>query len=127
MLVDQSCLDYCHDNIVLSISYIIMSKKLKDCSIYLKLLLTGNRLQSEAILVTATDKQVECISEIIRNILRLPVSYKTKKLIKEYKKILDTLADKNNTVQKRLNIIHKSYSIILDVLLSVKKKLIPLL
>ena len=104
-----------------------MSKRLRDCSSYLKVLLSSDRIQSEAVLVTATDKQVECLSEIIRNVLRLPVSKKTKGLIKEHEKILIALADKQKTVRKRLDIIQKSHSKILDVLLSVKNKLVPLL
>ena len=104
-----------------------MSKRLRDCSSYLKVLLSSDKTQSEAVLVTATDKQVECISEIVRNVLRLPVSNKTKKLIKQHEKILVSLADKQNTIRKRLDIIQKSHSKILDVLLSVKKKLTPLL
>ena len=104
-----------------------MSKRLRDCDSYIRLLLSGNQLQSEAILVTATDKQVECISEIIRNILQLPVGKKTKDLITKYNKLLITLSDKNNTVQHRLDIVQKSHSKILEVLLSVKNKLLQIL
>ena len=93
-----------------------MSKRLRDCDSYLRLLLSGNRIQSEAILVTATDKQVECLSEIIRNVLRLPVGKKTKDLITKYNKVLVALGDKGNTVDKRLDIIQKSHGKILDVL-----------
>ena len=57
-----------------------MSRRLRDCSSYLRLLLSGDKIQSEAILVTATDKQVECLSEIIRNILRLPVGKENERL-----------------------------------------------
>ena len=104
-----------------------MSNRLRDCASYLRLLLSGNRVQSEAILVTASDKQVECVSEIIRNILQLPVGKKTKQLIIQHKKILVALADKDRTVRKRLDIIQKSHIKILDVLLSVKSKLLLLL
>ena len=104
-----------------------MSNRLRDCTSYLRLLLSGNRIQSEAILVTASDKQVECVSEIIRNVLQLPVGQRTKDLIIQHKKILVALADKDNTVRKRLDIIQKSHIKILDVLLSVKSKLLPLL
>lgn len=105
----------------------IMSKRLRDCNSYLRLLLSRDRIQSEAILVTATDKQVKCLSEIIRNVLRLPVPKKTKKLIEQHRKILDTLADKDTTVGKRLDVIQKSHTGILDVLLSVKSQLLALL
>ena len=104
-----------------------MSKRLRDCSSYIKLLLSGDRIQSEAILVTATDKQVECLSEIMRNVLRLPVGKKTVDLIKQNRSLLERLADKDTTVRKRLDILQKSHNIILDVLLSVKSKLVPIL
>ena len=104
-----------------------MSKRLRECSSYLKLLLSGNRVQSEAILVTASDKQVECLSEIMRNVLRLPVGKKTKSLINQHMKILQALSNKENTVKKRLDIIQKSHSKILDILMSVKPRLMPLL
>ena len=104
-----------------------MSKRLRDCNSYLRLLLSGNRVQSEAILVTASDKQVECVSEIIRNVLQLPVGKKTKDLIIQHKKILVALADKDNTVRKRLDIIQRSHIKILDVLMSVKPTLLALL
>ena len=105
-----------------------MSERLRDCKSYLRLmLLSDNRVQSEAILVTASDKQVECVSEIVRNVLQLPVSKKTKDLIIQHKKILVALADKDNTVRKRLDIIQRSHIKILDVLLSVKSTLLTLL
>ena len=104
-----------------------MSRRLRDCSSYLRLLLSGDKIQSEAILVTATDKQVECLSEIIRNILRLPVGKKTRDLITKHKKILDKLSDNNISVRKRLEIVQSSPAKVLDVLLSVKSKLIQLL
>ena len=104
-----------------------MSKRLRQCTPYLRVLLSGNLVQSEAVLITASDAQVNCLSEIIRNILRLPVSSKTKKLIKLYKKILDIVADAGISIEKRLKTIQKSASKILEVLMSVKKNLLPLL
>ena len=104
-----------------------MSKRLSNCSSYLRLLLSGSRIQSEAILVTATDKQVDCISEIIRNVLQLPVSKKTEYLINQHNKILQELGNSKNTVRKRLDIIQRSHGKILDVLLSVKSSVLQLL
>ena len=84
-------------------------------------------MQSEAVLVTATDAQVHCISEIIRNILRLPVGAKTKKLIRLYNKILMIVADTGISIEKRLKTIQKSATAILELLMSVRKKLLNLL
>ena len=104
-----------------------MSKRLRDCDSYLRILLSGNRIQGEALLVTASDKQVECIGEIVTNLLQLPVSKKTQGLIHQYEKILKPLADRKLSTRKRLDIIQKSHVSLLDVLLSVKSKLLPLL
>ena len=104
-----------------------MSKRLRQCEFYLKLLLTSDVIQAEGLLVTASDKQVDCISEIIRNILRLPVSKKTKDLIKLHFKTLSTLSNKHITVEKRLTLLQKWHTDTLEVLRSVKKKLMPLL
>ena len=86
-----------------------------------------DEVQGEALLVTATEKQAECLSEIIRNVLRLPVSRKTKDLIKLHQNTLTLLADKEITKEKRVKLIQKSYLMILHLLLSVKKNLVPLL
>lgn len=104
-----------------------MSKRLQDCSSYLKVLLSNNKVQSEAVLVTASVKQVNCLAEIIKNILQLPVSIKTSTLLKKHKKLLTTLGDTKVPVKKRLHLIQKWHSVILSVLLSVKTKLLPLL
>ena len=104
-----------------------MSKRLRDCEHYLRLLMSSDNVQGEALLVTASDKQVECLSEIIRNVLRLPVSKKTKDIIKLHHKTFITLANKDITVEKRLALVQKSHLNILNLLLSIKKKLIPLL
>ena len=104
-----------------------MSKRLSQCAPYLRVLLSGNQVQSEAVLITASDTQVNCLSEIIRNILRLPVGPKTKKLIKLHKKILHVVADSDNTIEKRLKTIQKWATNILELLMSVKKNLLSLL
>lgn len=104
-----------------------MSKRLRHCQYYLKLLLTSDQVQAEGLLVTASNKQVECISEIVRNILRLPVSRKTKDLIQIHNKVLTSLSDKQVSIEKRLAILQKYHIKILEVLLSVKKKLLPII
>ena len=104
-----------------------MSNRLRQCEFYIKLLLTSDQVQAEGLLVTASDKQVECLSEIIRNILRLPVSRKTRDLIQLHNKTLTTLSDKKIAVDKRLALLQKSHLYVLQVLISVKKKLMPLL
>ena len=77
--------------------------------------------------MTASDKQTECIAEIIRNVLRLPVGPRTKTLIDKHRKILEAVSDRRSDATTRLNIIQRHHGILVDVLTSVKRKLIPLL
>ena len=87
----------------------------------------NHKVQSEALLVTASGKQVDCLAEIVRNILELPVSKTTAALITRHKKLLQTVGDKSVSAKKRLELIQKWHGIILNVLLSVRNKLLPLL
>ena len=103
------------------------SSRLRRCSSYLNLLLSRDRVQGEALLVTANRHQVDCISEVIKNILRLPVGKKSKLLIAKSRKVLEALADFALSVKKRLQIIHRAARKIWDVLFSVKSRLMTVL
>ena len=99
------------------------SSRLRRCSGYLNLLLSQDRLQGEALLVTANHHQVDCLSEVIKNILRLPVGKRTKLLIAKSKKVLNALANFAVSVKTRLQILQKAASKVLELLFSVKKRL----
>ena len=99
------------------------SVRLRRCHAYVNLLLSEDRVQGEALLVTANRHQVDCISEIIKNILSLPVGKKAKLLIAKSRKLLESLADFALTSRKRLLIIHSAARKILEILFSVKARL----
>jgi hypothetical protein len=99
------------------------SSRLRKCADYLNLLLNQDRLQGEALIVTANNHQVDCIGEVIKNILRLPVGKRTKQLIAKSKKVLQTLADLAINVKKRLQLLQKTPAMVLELLLSVKNRL----
>lgn len=103
------------------------SHRLRKCRAYINLLLSQDRVQGEALLVTANHDQVDCITEVVRNILRLPVGKKTKRLIAEYAKLLHALADFALSQKKRLQLIHTHSQKILEVLHSVKIRLAAVL
>ena len=99
------------------------SVRLRKCHAYVNLLLSEDRVQGEALLVTANRHQVDCISEIIKNILSLPVGKKAKILIAKSRKLLESLANFALTSRKRLLIIHSAARKILEILFSVKARL----
>ena len=103
------------------------SHRLRKCRAYLNLLLSQDKVQGEALLVTANHDQVDCITEVIRNILRLPVGKKTKRLIDDYHKLLHSLADFAVSQKRRLQLIHAHSQKILEVLHSVKTRLTAVL
>ena len=104
-----------------------MSSRLKGCGDFLRTLLKGSLLQAEAVLVTATNKQVDCVGEIIYNLRRLPLSKKSKAIVVKYKKILEVVSDLGLKVKNRLVIIQKYTNKNLSVLMSVKNRLLSLL
>ena len=85
-----------------------MSNRLRACGDFLCTLLKGSLIQAEAILVTATDRQVDCIGEIIYNLRRLPLTKKSKVIVAKFKKILEVVGDLSFKVKKRLVFIQKS-------------------
>ena len=103
-----------------------MSRRLKECQDFLKALLKGSRVQGEAILITASEKQVNCLGEVASNLLRLPLSKKAKKLVMKCRKILTILGNFALSAKKRLVVIHKYAKKILAVLMAVKNRLLEL-
>ena len=104
-----------------------MSRRLRRCSDFLKIILNGNRLQGEAVLVTATDYQVNCLSEIFRNLQTLPLGRRTKRLLAKYGRIFEILFDIGVRIRRRIAIVHKYAKRILEVLLSAKPRLLSIL
>ena len=91
------------------------------------MLLEKNELQTEALLVTATNKQVVCISELARNILRLPVSSRTKKLLKQHSGVLESIGDKKKSIQARRELIQEHSGELILIVYSIKNRLLQIL
>lgn len=101
-----------------------MSKKLKKCAAYFRVILEGDKVQTEALLRTATDRQVDCIGEIFRNLSHLKVTKKTKRLLDTYKKVIAIIADTAQSIRRRLKVIRKNAQKVAEVLLSIKAGLL---
>ena len=90
-------------------------------------MLSAQKVQAEALIVTASDHQVDCISEIVLNLLQLPLPRKTKALVMKYGKLLKALGDLSTSVKKRFVLLQKHVKRIILLLSSVKKRLLSLL
>lgn len=104
-----------------------MSARLDGCSSFLRVLLTAEKTQAEALLVTASDRQVDCVSEIALNLLKLPLGREAKKMVVKHAKLFKQVADLAASVKKRLVLLQKHAKRIILVLLSVRKRLLALL
>ena len=104
-----------------------MSTRLRSCKDFLRTILKGTLLQAEALLVTATNAQVNCLGEVFFNLLRLPLGKKCKVLVAKYRKILDVVGDLNLSVRKRLILIQKHVRKILMILMASKNRILSLL
>ena len=104
-----------------------MSARLSKCGDYLKAILKGSNVQGEALLVTASDQQVNCLSEIFYNLRRLPLGKKAKALVAKYRKVVDVIANLALRVKSRLLMVQKFAKKILVILMSVKLRILSLL
>lgn len=91
------------------------------------LITTDSKLQAEAILVTLTNEQTECISEVFENLLSLPVSNQTKLLLVKNKTLLAKISDSTSSIRERKQLIQKSAKRIIAILISAKKRLLSVL
>ena len=104
-----------------------MSKTLKQNSHFLSLLLTTSKDQASALLDTITTEQVSAITEIIHNLLNIPLGNKPKFIVNKSKKLFEKITHKTTSKDKRRQLIRKNYKIILPLLWSVKIHLEQLL
>lgn len=97
--------------------------RVKDCSSFIRVLLSAGTLQAKAILLTASNEQVDCLSEIAFNIRRINLGKKARQLVMKSKKILDTLANLSTSVKRRLEIIQRYVKRIIEIITAVKDRL----
>lgn len=93
----------------------------------MKLLLNEDKIQARALIVTANEHQAHCLGEVIHNILKLPVGKKAKRLIAKHKKILLVIANFGLSLKKRLKVLQAAAAKIVELLWSVKQRLMAVL
>ena len=104
-----------------------MTNHVTKCSDFLRVLLRASKIQAEALLVTASAKQVDCISEIAINLQILPLGTNAKRLVMKSKKILDSISNLATSTKSRLEIIQKYVKRIIAILNAVKNRLLVVL
>ena len=100
-----------------------MSKLLTQNKEFIQLLLKTSKDQSTALLQTTTADQVSVLSEIVLNLLHIPLGKKPKYLINKNKKILERIADKRTSKEIKRKLLIKNYKHILQLLWSVRIQL----
>lgn len=87
----------------------------------------NNKKQVLAILNTLDNKQVLLLTEIFFNLLRIPQSEQTLKLIKRHKVLINKLSNSKVKPSIRVKLIKRHSQIIYKIIFSVRKKLLQLL
>ena len=100
-----------------------MSKLISQEKHFLHLLLVTSKDQSRALLYTITQTQVLAISEIIYNLLQLPLTPNLKIVVEKRRKTLKYIADKSKSIRIRTSSIKKHMTQLLSTLKVVKSQL----
>lgn len=103
--------------------------KLSKNSNFLKLLLNTSRIQAIAILETITNKQTDCISEIVLNLVEgniIKLNKNIEEILQSRKRILNILKDKNICSSKRAALIKSHPQVLLKTLKLIGDKVIQL-
>lgn len=103
-----------------------MKHSISKFAYVLQTILSGDKKQALAILVTLNANQIQLISEIIYNLLQIPQSVTVSRLLKRNKKIINRIGNPKLNPLKRLRLTRKHNKLILKVLYSVKKQLLDL-
>ena len=93
---------------------------------FIKLLVKTSNIQAIALLETITDRQVDCVCELILNLtlgnlIKLDDSVKTN--IHTKRRIINILKDREVSKRKRSNIIKSHPKIVLELIKLVKNKI----
>ena len=104
-----------------------MSQLLNDNKPFLLMILDTSKDQASAIIDTITPNQVRVISEIVSNLLELPVSKETKSRLTSKQNLFMKLASKRASINAKRKLITKNYKHILLTLWTVKDQLKKLL
>ena len=105
----------------------IPSKLLQKEKHFILLLLNTSKIQAQCLLDTSTTQQIKTVSEISRNLLKLPLSGEAEIQVKKKKFILNKLASYSISNRSKSLVISKYNNSILVLLRSVKQPLVELL
>lgn len=82
-----------------------MSKLVKDNADFISLLVNTTLIQAQALLDTISGSQVRVISEIAKNLLKLPFEGRAKEELSKNRKLIERLGSSENTLSKKCKII----------------------
>ena len=100
-----------------------MSKRILKHKEFLHLLLNSTKDQARALLYTITPEQVSAISEIVLNLLELPLPNTVKTILQRRRKVFKKISDKMLSVRTRTSLIKKHMTLMLSTLHLVKSQL----
>ena len=103
-----------------------MSALLNSNKEFVHLLLNSSKDQAVALLFTATKAQLDLITEIIFNLLQLPLPPKATRLVKKNIKTLQALSRKQTARSTKQRLLKNHYRDILPLLWAVKSQLASL-
>lgn len=103
-----------------------MSKTLNDNKYFLQLLLNTNKRQAHALIYTLTDKQIQSLSEIAFNLLRIQHTKNRTQQVKKYQSLLKKIASKKISNNKKKAILEKRRNSVIKALHLFKKELLSL-
>ena len=103
-------------------NYTVMSNVTRKCGSFIDLLSTAPHCQVNALLRTASDDQVRCISQIAANVLYgvIPIHHVYKSKLGEYKHVLRDLSDKKKPIASKKQLIVRNSTAIVYLLKSAK-------
>lgn len=100
-----------------------MSKHFLKNKEFLHLILHTSNDQALALIDTITPEQIELLSEIAFNILKLPLPKKAKHLVNSKILLFRRLADKKTSKDKKKRLLHKNAKHILLTLWAIRPQL----
>ena len=103
-----------------------MSVKIRKCREFFHLLLSTDKIQALALLKTASEDQLHCITEISHNLLQITLKGEISQKVRKRRHILKHLANKKTSYKAKSKLLYKHSISMLDTLLSFKRQILEL-
>ena len=104
-----------------------MSKNIKRSETFLRFFLNSTNKQQATIIQILTNDQILALAEIVKNLLQLSVSKKTKSILARKVRVANKLADSKTSLKERNRILRKYHKHWIKLFMSVKDNLLTLL